>query len=402
MKTMPLRLFPFEAVNRDIAMICVSNFIGAFGEGLYFYVLPLHILSLQANPVEMGLVFSALYLVSAIMPIPGGYLADRFDRRRVVFFAWIPWALSPIAYSLATHWALLVPGAVLWGLSFIGGPAISAYVITSVRDKSRIASVVSLVWGTYTLGYVFSPAIGGFIAVAFNMTVVFYLSALLSGVATCFYLFISPQIPKRLTKADRNEKENVASAAGNNTDALGAKRKMVTWVLFYALAVFAIGLTRPYTPVFLEQRLSLNAFQVGLFGSVSYLGSSVLGVALGVFGDRWKSRSRAVTASLTLFFLSIVTFMLVQNYWLLLPVAFAMGGSLMIGSIISSIVGSLSPSESRGKWMALPQTSSMFANFAAPFLGGFLYEASPYYPFVFASALMPFLIMLSLMHLMRD
>jgi MFS family permease len=340
----------------------------------------------------MGAIISILFLVSALMPIPGGYLADRYDRRKVIFYAWIAWALSPLAYSFATHWLMMIPGTVLWGLSFIGAPALSAYVITSIKDEKKFASVISLVFGTYSLGYVFSPAIGGYLAVNYSMQVVFYLSAIFSGIATCFYLFLTAQHPKKFERETREQSFHMND--DSNAHVL-KKKKMIAWVVFYALAVFFMSITRPYTPVFLKEVVFLDEFYVGIFGSVAYLGSTILGITLGIVGDRWK-RNRAVTTSLVLYLVATVALILTKDFSLLLLIAFILGGSLMIGSIISSIIGSLSPETGRGRWMATPQTASMLAAFVAPYVGGFLYEESPFYPFIVSVVSMPFLVVLSL------
>jgi MFS family permease len=83
------RGFPFKAFTRDIWLICLSNVIGAFGEGLYFYVFPLYIRALQADYVQIGLVFSALYGASALTLLLGGVLADRFDRKKILIMGWV-------------------------------------------------------------------------------------------------------------------------------------------------------------------------------------------------------------------------------------------------------------------------------------------------------------------------
>lgn len=41
------------------------------------------------------------------------------------------------------------------------------------------------------------------------------------------------------------------------------------------------------------------------------------------------------------------------------------------------------PETARARWVAIPQAVSMFGAIFAPFIGGVLYEASPYYPVIF-------------------
>ena len=109
--------FPFEAFTKDIWLICLSNVIGAFGEGLYFWIFPLYVRSLQADYIQLGIVYSALNGSAALSPLLGGILADRFDRKKIVIAAWIPWVFVPLIYSFAENWQQLIPEAICWGIS---------------------------------------------------------------------------------------------------------------------------------------------------------------------------------------------------------------------------------------------------------------------------------------------
>lgn len=82
--------FSFKAFTRDIWLICISNVVGAFGEGLYFWVFPLFIRQLQADYMQLGLVFSALYGAHALAPLLGGILSDMFDRKKARIMGWAP------------------------------------------------------------------------------------------------------------------------------------------------------------------------------------------------------------------------------------------------------------------------------------------------------------------------
>ena len=96
-------------LNRDLKLIVLSNLMGAVGEGLYFYIWSLYILELKADPIYLGALISILYFISAITPIPGGFLADKYDRKKVVIFAWMMWATTPLLYSMATDWTQILP-----------------------------------------------------------------------------------------------------------------------------------------------------------------------------------------------------------------------------------------------------------------------------------------------------
>lgn len=385
--------FPFEAFTRDIWLICLSNIIGAFGEGLYFWVFPLYIRSLQADYVQLGLVFSALYGVAALGPLPGGLLADRFDRKKLLILSWTPWIFAPLIYSFAQNWTQLIPGAICWGVSMIGTPVVTAYVIHSVGDKKKLTSVLAFVWSSYSFGYIFSPAIGGYLATVIGMQWVLRLSTVLAAVSTCVFFLLRSQHPRR------NETENQQRSL-SSIEEKSLWHKMLLWAVFLTVVVFLMSIARPYVATFLDEQISLSKFHVGLFGSVNFAGITFIGVAIGRLGDKWR-KSGAMSLCLLLYIASIVPLLVVRETFSLMSIAFILGGSAVLNSLVSSFVGTIAPQNKQGLWVSIPQTLSLLATFAAPYLGGYLYSSSPYYPFIVSVSGIPFLALLALTKL-RD
>jgi MFS family permease len=378
---------PFGALTRDIWLICLSCVIGAFGEGLYFWVFPLYIRELHADYVQLGLVYSVLMGVSGLVGLAGGLLADRSDRKKLLLLGWTMWIFAPLIYSFAAVWSQLIPGAVCWGLSNISTPAISAYVITDVTDRNRVASVVSFVFSTFAFSYIFAPAVGGYLATIFGMRHVLVLSTSLIVASTCVFFFIQSQHPP----ARKAENSPLVT-----TDRKPLLRKLALWSCFFTVATFFLSIARNFVTVFLSEQANLNEFYVGLFGSVYFAGMTFIGIAMGRLGDRWK-KSGAISVSLFLFIASMVPILLVRDKTVLIFLAFAYGGSAVTGSLVSSYVGTIAPETKRGLWLSIPQSLSLLAAFAAPYAGGFLYTYSPYYAFIVSIGAMPFLLAFSLL-----
>jgi hypothetical protein len=83
----------------------------------------------------------------------------------------------------------------------------------------------------------------------------------------------------------------------------------------------------------------------------------------------------------------------------LMLVAFLYGGSAVSGNLVSAYVGTISPEAKRGVWMSIPQSLSLLAAFAAPYLGGYLYTQSPSYALIVSVIAMPFLALMALTRL---
>jgi MFS family permease len=379
--------------TRDIWIICLSNVIGAFGEGLYFWVFPLYVRSLQADYVQLGLVLSTLYGVAALMPLPGGLLADRFDRKKLLILSWTPWALAPLIYSFAGNWTQLIPGAICWGVSMLGLPVATAYVMTAANDKRKLTYVLSVVWSCYYLSYVFAPAVGGFLATVVGMRWVLRLAAVLAAVSTSVFLLLHGQHP---LKNEVNGNEQPLSPV--ETERLW--RKLLVWAGFLTAVTLFMSIGRSYIPTFLDEQIKLSEFYVGLFGSINFAGMTFIGIAMGHLGDRWR-KSGAISLCLFLYVISLVPLLIVREAFSLFSIAFVLGGSAVSGSLVSSFVGTIAPRAKQGLWVSIPQTFSLVASFVAPYLGGYLYSLSPYYAFVVSVSGIPFLAFFALTRL-RD
>ena len=382
---------PFEALTRDVWLICLSCVIGAFGEGMYFWVFPLYIRELNADYVQLGAVYSVLLGVSALVGLGGGFLADRYDRKKLLILGWVLWIFAPLIYSFAIEWRQLIPGAVCWGASNISGPAISAYIITAVTDKKRVASVVTFVFSTFTFSYIFAPSVGGYLATIAGMRQVLYLSTVLIVVSTCVFFFINSQHPFK-----SEEKDHHSPLA--STERKQLLRKLLLWSCFFTLTTFFMSLAKNFVPVFLSEQATLSEFHIGLFGSANFAGITLVGIALGRLGDRWR-KSGAISIALILFIVSMVPILMIRDPTVLMPLAFVYGGSAVTGSLVSSFVGTIAPEAKRGLWLSVPQSLSLFAAFAAPYLGGFLYTYSPYYAFIVSLTAVPFLLVFSMLAL---
>ena len=372
------RIFiPFKALNKDLRLIFACNLIGSFGDGLYAYTLPNYItVNLGANSVELGILYAVMSLVAALTLFIAGMLADKYDRKKIMIAGWLAWLPAPIIFSTAKNWVQALPGMVLWGF-WLGGPTSTAYIVTSA-DKDRLSVTFMAISSAWSFGYIFSPAIGGYLAKNVGYNVVFHSAAVLYALAALILAFISSQ------RAKPNNAENFVEERLSFRSIIKSRRILV-FSAFFASIMFAMMLFRPFVPSFLAEKYYYQESEIGLFGSISFFGSAVLGIMLGKVGDKWR-KAYALAASLILCSFSLMLLLLFGSFYILAFALFLTGGSYMIWSLMSAIIGPSAPESSRARWVAIPQTISMFISVLAPYIGGFLYAVSPYFPFIIATA----------------
>jgi DHA1 family multidrug resistance protein-like MFS transporter len=384
--------FPFEVLNRDLRLIFASNLIGSFGDGLYAYLLPYYMSkNLNASSVEIGMLYAVVSLVAALTLFLAGMLADRYDRKKIMIAGWIAWLPAPLIFAFAGNWLQMLPGMMLWGI-WLGGPTGTAYIVTTA-DKSKLTLTFTAISAAWSFGYIFSPALGGFLAGAIGMQIVFYSASILYALAGLILIFIRSQ---KATGYTRHSLEKHYSFFK-----LLQTRKLLTLSIFFASVMFFLMMFRPFVPEFLGDVYHFGDFEIGVLGSVSFFGSAVLGILLGRVGDKWK-KSYALSVSMALCSLSLILLVLFGNFLILITIFFLAGGSYITWSLMSAIIGPLAPESIRARWVSIPQTVTIFSSFIAPYIGGILYGFSPYYPFIVAMVATLFLALLVITRLFEE
>jgi len=367
-----------SGLGRDVKLLLACNLVGSFGDGIYAFLLPVYVREkLGATPAEVGILYAVTNLSAAATLLLAGVLADRYDRKKVMIAGWLSWLPVPLIFSVARNWVAMLPGMVMWGF-WLGGPSGTAYIITATR-KEKVTLAFTAVSAMWSAGYVFSPAIGGYLAETIGMQFVFYSAFILYASACSILLFIRSQHVPRITENSQEEHYSLLELLKN--------RKLLRLSIFFASIMFCLMMFRPLVSQFLMDMYHYNDFGIGFLGSVSFASSAVLGVAIGRFGDR-KGKPYALTVLLILCSVSTTLLVTLGNFQILVLSFIAAGASYTIWSLMNAIVGPLAPENCRARWASVPQTVSMFSSIIAPYLGGALYETSPYYPFIAATIAM--------------
>lgn len=366
--------FPFEVLNKDLKLIYASNLAGSFGDGLFAYLLPNYMTkNLNASSVEIGILYAVVSLAAASTLFIAGKLADKYDRKKIMILGWISWIPVPLIFSLARNWVQMLPGMILWGF-WLGGPTGTAYIVTSA-DKSRLTLTFTVISSAWSIGYIASPALGGYLAEIIGMQVVLYLAFILYTAAAIILTFIRSQQATGYAQKKPEEQHSLFK--------LLKTRKLLMFSAIFGSIMFFLMMFRPFTVKFLGEIYHYGDFEIGVLGSVSFFGSAILGILLGRLGDKWK-KSYALSISMMLCTLTLVLMLLSNNFYVLLVVFFLVGGSYLTWSLMSAIIGPHAPESIRARWISIPQTIGMFSSFIAPYIGGIIYDLSSYYLFIVA------------------
>jgi fucose permease len=198
----------------------------------------------------------------------------------------------------------------------------------------------------------------------------FFLAFVLYAFATATLFLIQSQHPKKL---NANSDTSIVSHPFES-------RKIILLSIYFATAIFVLSLTRPLVVQFLQDVFTIDSFRVGVLGSVTFSGWAIISMGLGKIGDK-RSKATAVATALVISSISLIILISFSNFPVLVFASFLNGASYPLWSLMGAAVGSIAPETSRGRWISFSQTMTTLTAFIAPYLGGILYEASPYMPF---------------------
>ena len=365
--------FLLDLMSRDLKIIFLANLAGSFGDGLYAYIMPYYLKdSLSATPVAIGILYATTNIVAAATVLTSGLAGDRFDRKKILVLGWLLWLPAPLIFAFARDWTQMLPGMALWGV-FLGPPVNAAYIIT-VAKKEKLTSTLAVVSSAFPLGYIFSPAIGGYMAGTVGMQVVFLSAFAFYSVATVVLLFVRSQVPNRKPQTDP---ENSGSRFG-----FLKNRRLLVMAVFFGFVMFTLFLFRPFIATFLADVYGYGSFEIGVLGSFSFFGSAVLSIALGRIGDKFK-KPYAIATALVLVGLSLTLLLLTGDFRILIAAHLFFGAGYLSWPLMSAIIGPQAPESARALSVAIPLTVGMFGSTLSPYVGGILYQLSPTYPVIF-------------------
>ncbi|KQS18796.1 permease [Exiguobacterium sp. Leaf187] len=182
----------WKEIPKPIKVRLITSF---FNRAVSFSIMPfMALLFVQAfNEVIAGAFLIAMVFVSFITNLLGGYLADRFSRKRLLVTTSALTALTFITMtiSLTLDWMLLfmVIYAVFSVTSNLGRPAMGAIIIDATTKENRQA-VYALDYWLINLSIAIGTALGGWLYVSNQLLLFGILSFTSSVLPIAYFLFL--------------------------------------------------------------------------------------------------------------------------------------------------------------------------------------------------------------------
>ncbi|CAN5888553.1 MFS transporter [soil metagenome] len=329
------------------------------------------------TPTEFGLLVASYNLSAGIVSLLSAFFIDRFDRRKVMLFAYSFFIVGTIACGFSTTYGMLLFARVFTGMF---GGVLSAILLSVVGDvvpMERRASAIGLVMTGFSAAAVLGIPIGSFIATHFSWHVPFFAIAIM---ATATFTGIVILIPKMTAHIAEAKKRDVFRAFGE----IFFNSNRLRGLLLMVLLMFGHFSIIPYIPQYMVHNVGISEAQVSLIYLVGGLCSVFVLRIVGKLSDRFGSfKVYTALSLLALFPIFAITNMPKEGLAMVLFISsfiFIFGGSRSVPA--NAMITATAEPHQRGGFLSLNAATQQLAAGLASFFGGLMISGGPTEPVV--------------------
>jgi MFS family permease len=344
---------------------------------------------LNVSPVIIGFLATIQNTSRILFQLPGGMLADRIGRKKVIVLGTALRVISPIFLYFANSWYWVVPGIVVNACASIYMPAFNAIIAESLPQDKKGAGFGAYRFLTGIPG-IFMPVVSGYYL---------DLMGLERGVRTGLLMFIGAAaiaaIVRQIFLTETLVTEDAKEEITEKEERVGLietfKRQPKTvWAMLAVTIItgFAMRMTWTFLSIYAVNVVDLTMAQYGMLQSVAMFISVPLYLVSGVVADRTSRKNLILMArglgpfdSLSLFLFNDYRKLL--GAYSVIGVAQGIGGGrlrtggFMGGPAWNSLITDLVPAKDRGKVLGLMGTVSGLLGLPGAIIGGYVYEKNP-------------------------
>ncbi len=341
--------------NRRYVLYLISRVSLIFAAQMLSVAVGWQVYDITGQPLALGLSGLALFLPGFLLALPGGHVADRRDRRKILLVCHLIFASSAAtlaAVSASSHKGLVPIYAVLIVLGAVrafSGAAGQSYMPNLV-ERAHLERAVALGSSCWQLAMIGGPSLGGVVyAATGKASVVYALCTVMSLIAFGAVLAIGHD-PKTSNPKPTGRATWGTLLAGiryvwSNKPILGS----ISLDLFAVLLGGAVALL----PIFARDYLKVGAWGFGILRSAPAIGAATIAIILAYFPLRRRA-GVVMFVCVLIFGVATMVFGWSRSFPLSVAALLILGAADMFSVVVrSTLIQIRTPDEMRGRVSAV-------------------------------------------------
>jgi len=348
----------------SLGVIFLTVLLDLLGFGIVIPILPLYAEKLHATDFETGILL-AIYSVMQLFFSPiWGRLSDRAGRRPVLLISILGSCGSQLGYALAPSFWWLVVARGFAGVCGANITAAQAYIADVTDEKSRAAGM-GMLGAAMGLGFIFGPAVGGFLSTR-SANLPFFVAAGLAAVnfVSAFMILKEPRPASERTRARTLTWAGLVRTASTP--------RLLTLMLLFFVVTFGFANLEGTFSLFLERRFHYGRREASyMFTYIGVLMVIVQGGMVRRLVPRFGEQKLIVFGTLLM---AIGMFLTERSYdltWLLVAIAVMAVGNGLNTPSLSSLISRAASGDHQGGVLGVSQSMGALARVVGPLIGTF-------------------------------
>jgi MFS family permease len=344
-----------------------------------------YVVALGGSGIALGLIGFVNFLGMAIVAFPGGYLADKYGRQKLVSTMSFGIALSFLLFAFAPTWEFILFGTIVNSLCLIYQPALFAMVQDSLPPNRRGmgSSIIELIHGSFNTP---GPIIAGFLLLKFGLVPSMRIIYLIVTA-----LFLTAAIWRIRLKETMKNKEPIKlryfitsyPKAVKESFSIWRKvpRSMLWLCIIQTIGMFSLSLIRVINAIYARDILLIPENQWWLTFIPLLLTMVIASIPIGKMVDI-IGRKIPLALGIITFGLSTMLFIFADFFMVMISMILFGISLLMTMTAIQASISDFVEKEKRGRVNGFINFVSYVSQGLAMLLGSFLFvEVSPQLPF---------------------
>lgn len=365
--------------HRNFALLWIGLLISMIGSQMQQWALFWHISQLSKDPIAVSIVGGVRFVAVLCFSLFGGLMADRYNRRTILFFTQSTAMLVAVILGVLT-----LTGAIqLWHIYLLTGiqaismafdlPARQA-LVPNLVPRDILPSAFSLQSIAFNTGAILGPALSGIVIGYLGQEATYFINAL-SFLAVILALMLLKSVHQQQSEI----KNGLPAALADIRDGvrfIGSQPLILSSMILDFIATF-FSSANTLLPYFAQNVLHVGEVAYGWLAAAQSVGAVTVGLVASQY-SRIRRQGPLLLGAVVAFGLATILFGAARVYFLVFIALVLMGAADSVSTIIRNTIRQLTtPDTLRGRmtginqifFMGGPQLGEIEAGAVAQYFG---------------------------------